>query len=448
MAPPSTPPSSDPTAAVQVPPRAAPVLARADVVVAGGGPAGLAAALAAARTGATVVLCERYGFLGGNFTAASVGTICGLYLPTGSGYDLVVGGIAREVADALVAEGAGMGPVPFKETAVLLYTPWKAKRLADHLVAAEQRIELLLHGLASDVVVEDGRVVALVLATKAGPRAVVGEVFVDCTGDADLVHHADCPTALGPPGERQFASMQFVLQHADPARAFLGLGQLSSLIAEKGAHLSRDGGALLPTGRPGEFIGAMTRVANPDGTPVDPTDLRELTAGELAGRRLAEEAAEFVVGNVPGFEEAFLQDTACQLGIRESRRTVGDFVLTGADVTGQARFPDAIAAAAWPQEYHTTGRGTEYRFLPPGGYYQIPYRALLPRGPSNLLVAGRCISADHHALASARVMATCMALGQAAGTAAALAARGHGSVAEVDVDELRTALLEAGCFLG
>ncbi len=416
-----------------------------DVCVVGAGPAGLGAAIGAARCGARVALIERHAFMGGNFTAASVGSVCGLYYKNGGSFEHVVGGVVDEIVGKLKSQAKAIGPIPFQESAILLYVPWSAKRLFDDLISSEENVDLFLHAVVSEVVVEGGHLQAVVVSSKQGPVAVTAKAFVDCTGDGDLVFFAGGETVMGGPGQRQHASMQFFLQNADQNVALTrGIPNFGEIIAKHGQHLSRDAGALIPTFRPGEFIGAMTRVTNPDGTPIDITDLDQGTWAEIHGRALAEEAARFVIEEVPGFSGAFLSDCAPNVGIRESRRVIGQYVLSGKDVLEGARFEDPVACGAWPQEYHNQGRSTNYVHLPEGSYYQIPYRSLLPLGFDNLFVAGRCISADFDALASVRVMAPSMALGQAAGVGAYLLAR-HGKAPYAD---LRDLLETSGAKLG
>ena len=348
-------------------------------------------------------------------------------------------GFAGEWADAIAAIGLGGGPVPFKETAVFLYVPWAYKFLADRLVTGEPNLTPLLHCSVTDVARTGSTIDAVVVGSKRGPLAVTGSVFVDASGDADVVHHAGLATDLGGPGQRQFPSMQFLMQDVDVAAAYAaGLDKLNKLLQTTGREwgLSRTGGAVLPTPRKGEVYGAMTRIGV-DGHSPDMTDPFEATAAEIAGRAEAEKAGRFLIENMPGFEHAYFADTPTQLGVRETRRARGDYELTGDDVLGAARFDDAIACGAWPQEFHVAGTETQYVWLDEGAYYQVPYRSLLVQGVDNLLVAGRCISATHEALASSRVTGrlSVLANGERAPRPSRLFA-GDGAAAMTVFDEL------------
>jgi hypothetical protein len=425
------------------------VVVDADVVVCGAGSAGLGAALSAAREGARVALVERWPFFGGNATAASLGSICGLYVSRDGTFEHVSSGIAREWAEGLSASGWGLGPIPYKQTAVMPYVPWGYKRLADRLVTAEPNITPLLHSFISGVVMSGDAIEAVIVASKQGPLAVRGRVFVDATGDADIAFHAGANWEMGSTGRLQYPSMQFYMQNADLQEAMAaGLGQLADKIKaayESRSHdLTRAAGAVIPTMRPGEFVGAMTRVARGDGTAPDGTDVFDLTDGEIRGRAIAEEAARFLVDEMPGFQSSFIADTATTLGVRETRHAMGDHVLSFEEAASCTKQPDGVAAATWPFEFHTEGAETRWEYLPDGDWFEVPYRSLLVAGVDNLLVAGRCVSMTHEALASARVTGTCMAIGEGAGVAAAMAVASSSSPREVDGGKLRAELVSRG----
>jgi FAD-dependent oxidoreductase family protein len=426
----------------------------ADVVVVGGGSAGLAAAVSSAQCGARTVLLERYGFFGGNATAAWVGTVCGLYYRAGETNEVLCRGFASRWAEELQASGGAFGPIPYKETAVLLYVPWAYKRQADRWVAAEPGLTPLLHAPVTEAVVTGRMIDAVIIGSKRGPLAVTGKVFIDSSGDADVAFHAGVRTATGGAGQRQFPSMQFLMENVDVQAAYAaGLDRLNELLATEGQkpewNLSRTGGAVLPTFRPGEAVGAMTRIGvGPDRHAPDMTDPFEATEAEMTGRAEAEKAARFLAAHMPGFGEAFLADTPTQLGVRETRRAAGEYELNGDDVLGAGRFDDAVAVGAWPQEFHVAGKETQWVWLEQGAYYQVPYRSLVASGIDNLLLAGRCICATHEALASTRVIAPSMAQGEAAGVAAALAAGKGVPAAAVDVGEVQRVLRERGAFIG
>ena len=432
---------------VLVPEERVPVAADCDVVVVGGGSAGMAAAITAARLGLETALIEEQPFLGGMSTGGCVGTFCGFYHRDASG-DLVrlVGGFAAEVMDRLAAGGQCYGPVPFKTTAAVPYVPWGVKRLYDAMAAAEPNLHLLLHARLVRAVVRGEAIAAVVVATRAGPVAYRAPFFVDATGDAALARAAGAGVERG--DRIQYPSMMFYMQHVDLGRALPALFELNDLLERHFAsdHLPRRTGNLIPTGRPGEVLVAMSRVAI-DGRPVDGADPGELTRGELIGREQADHCAAFLRRHMPGFEEAFLSDTATRLGLRETRRIRGRYRLREEDVLGGRHFDDGVCRGAWPIELHVEDGRTEWQFLDDGLWYTVPYRCLLPEGLDNLAVAGRCVSASREAFASVRVIGPCMGEGQAAAAAVALATSSATSLPRVDPEALRARLASLGVLL-
>ena len=421
-----------------------PVSDQADVAVIGGGSAGMAAAVGAARLGLRTVLVEECGFLGGMSTGACVGTFCGFFYKALNG-DLLplVGGFPREVMDTLVARGMAYGPVPFKETAALPYTPWGLKLLHDELATGTPNLRLYLHARFVHAVTAGRAIEAVVIATRAGLRAIRARYYVDASGEGVLA------VAAGVPGETaetiQFPSVMFYMQNVDLGEAFASLSQLNDLIGEHfiAARLPRKSGNLIPTGRAGEVLVAMSRV-DIDGRPVDGSDADDLTRGEVLGRAQAVRLAEFLCARMPGFARAFLSDAAPRLGIRETRRIRGLYALSEDDVLAARRFTDGICRSAWPIELHAPGGETIWKFLDAGTWYTVPYRCIVPVGMVNLLVVGRCVSATHEGFASVRVIGPCMGEGQAAAIAVHLAAPGNRALPDVDPEQLRACLTERG----
>lgn len=429
---------------VLVPAERVPVAGEADLVVVGGGSAGTAAAVTAARAGLRTVLVDESPFLGGMSTGGAVGTFCGFYYRERNG-DLVrlVGGFAAEVMDALAATGGCYGPVPFKQTAAVPYVPWALKRLYDGLARAEGRLRVLLHARFTRAVTEGGRIDAVVVATRSGPLAFRAPYFVDASGDGELARAAGAVVERG--AEIQYPSMMFYMQHVDLGAALPHLFELNDLIERhfEQEGLPRRSGNLIPTGRPGEVLVAMSRVAI-DGRAVDAGDADELTLGEMLGREQAERCAGFLRRRMPGFADALVSDTAPRLGVRESRRVRGRYALSGDDVLGGRKFPDGICRAAWPVELHVADGRTDWRFLDDGLWYTVPYGCLVPVGVENLLVAGRCISATREGFGSVRVIGPCMGEGQAAALAVAVAGRRGDALGAVDVDRVRDRLAALG----
>jgi hypothetical protein len=437
---------------ISVPGRDIPVLADADVVVAGGGPSGFAAAITAARDGLQVILIERYGFLGGLATAGGVGTICGLYLHHPDRVEQLIGGFAAELTSDLTARGGAFGPIMREGFTALLYNPWQMKRLCDDWIEREKNINLLLHSTVADAVVSDGAIRALLIASPEGLKAVTGRIFIDATGDAALAVASGVPTAKGDnAGAVMNPTMMFFTQGMDFALyQEKGMPVLNDRIKEtikdKKYPLTVSQGLVIPTFRPGEAIIKLSSLAR-NGHSLDGSLIADITYAELKGRKDAEIAMEFLNKEIPGFAGAFLSDTAVQVGIRETRRIVGRYVLTQEDVLAGRIFEDVICLCSWPLELWEGGSEPRMVFLPEGRYYGIPYRSLMSREINNLLVTGRAISMDHGALASARVMGPCLAEGQAVGKACALSLSSGQSPDKIAIGKLHEALAKDGARL-
>jgi hypothetical protein len=435
-----------------------PLLADADVCVVGSGSAGSTAAIAAARAGASVVLVEKLPFLGGTSTAV-LDTFYGFWTPSDAPRK-VVGGIADDVVAGLRA----LGPVVERPNTYGAGTG--VTYLAEHLKVVWEElvtgagVSVLLHAMLQDAVVDgDGRVRSIVVATKAGLGRIVARTFIDASGDADLCAFAGFGfETAGELDPAQTLTTTFRMANVDRARrSTIGTAELHALIAEAAADgfdLPRREGSDHVTPIDGVTATIMTRLEPnerrpDDGRIVNTTDPFFLTAAEIAGRRQALEYARFLVERVPGYEAASLVALGTQIGIRETRRVFGDARLTRDDVLTARQFDDQIGLCGAPIEDHRAGPDTRWAYLPPGSAVGIPYGTLVVRDAVNVLVAGRCFSATHDAHASVRSMAQCMAMGQAAGTAAAMAAGRiqSGAVRAIDVAGLRSRLAADGAIL-
>jgi hypothetical protein len=431
-----------------------PLLARADVVVVGAGAAGSTAAIAAARGGASVLLLEKSAFLGGTSTTV-LDTFYGFWTP-GAAARKVVGGIADDVVKALRRRGPVLErPNTYGAGIGITYLPDHLKVAWEDLATAAG-VRVLVHAFVQDAVSHDGRVEEAVVATKAGLARIAGRVFVDASGDADLCAFAGFGfEQAGELAPAQTLTTTFRLVNVDAARrGAVPTAELHRLMAEAAASgaydLPRREGSDHSTPVEGMTATVMTRlpsVEERDGRLVGATDPELLSRREIEGRRQALEYVRFLVERVPGYERAALASLSSQVGVRETRRVQGDYRLPRDDVLAARQFPDQIGLCGAPIEDHGAGAGTRWHYLPAGEAVGIPFRTLLVRDAANVLVAGRCFSATHDAHAAVRSMAQCMAMGQAAGTAAALAVAAGCDPREVPVARLRERLRAAGAIL-
>jgi len=401
----------------------------------------LCAAVAAAQEGADTLLIERYGFLGGMATAGLINP----FMPYYTGGEQIIEGLFQQIIDRL--EAAGGWSHRQDEWARDAFDPEIMKLVAQDM-AEEAGVRLRLHTMVVDASSKDGHVGQVLLASKSGLEAAEAAIFIDATGDGDLAARAGAQYEQGRPedGLSQPMTLMFRMAGVDeecmPSREAINrlydeakaTGQIDN---------PRENVLWFYTTRPGEIHFNTTRVVRRDGT-----SAADLTAAELEARRQVKQMVKFLTAKVPGFANAYLSATGTQIGVRESRRILGEYVLTAEDVLGARKFADGIARGCYDIDIHSpTGTGTVIKSLPAGESYDIPYRCLCPRGFDNLLVAGRPISATHQAHSSVRIMPIAAAVGEAAGTAAAMGIAQKQSVTTVDVAQLRERLRQRGANL-
>ena len=431
----------------------------ADVLVVGGGAAGLAAACTAARQGLKVVLLERYGFCGGAAVAGLSGTVCGLYLarPEAAGKpEKIVFGFVDEFISTMNRRNGLTGPIRYGDTWTLVHEPLAWRETGDELVQ-RHGVHVIYHATVIGVHMDGGERVEGVRAyTKQGVIDIRATITIDASGDADLFAMADLPTHVGLDGKVQNPTMIFRMGNVDVER-FLGSYGGNSIMPDAVSQAIIDANAagtyklprakvfLFPTPRDNELLCNCTRIIGRDGRELNPLIAADLTEAEIEGRRQARQYQEFFRANLTGCENAILSDTGVQVGVRQTRQIAGMDTLKNEDVESGRKRADAIARSAWPIELHS-GVKPRLSWLY-DDYYDIPLACFVPPQGESLLATGRCLSAQHEAMASARVTAQCFSYGHAIGHAAALSVKENMPVRQLRASDVRTLLNKDGACL-
>lgn len=429
----------------------------ADVLVVGAGAAGVAAAVASARQGLQVVLVERYGFCGGGAVAGLSGTVCGLYQATQNADAAprqVVFGFADEFVRLLETRGGLTPPMRYGKTWTRVHDPLMWREAADHLLR-EAGVRIFFHTVISGALLEGDRVAGATAWSKQGPVELRARLCIDASGDADLVAMSGFDSFVGDNGTVQNPTMIFRLGAVDTARFVAAYGadtilpeEVSALLRKhhgNGYDLPRSKIWLFTTTRPGELLCNCTRVMGADGRELNTLDARDFTDAELEGRLQVREYARFFREHLRGCENAYVVDTGVQVGVRQTRQARGVATLANADILHGRKFADGIARSPWPIELHSGARPrVEWLF---DDWYEVPFGCFVPARGEGLLTAGRCLSAEHEAVASARVTAQCFSYGQAIGLAAALCLESNLQPRALPGQAVREALNRAGARL-
>jgi hypothetical protein len=428
-----------------------------DVLVAGGGAAGVAAAVTVARQGLQVTLVERYGFCGGGAVAGMSGTVCGLYQASNDATAdprQVVFGFADEFVRLLESRNGLTPPMRYGKTFTRVHDPLVWRDAADHLLRSAG-VRVLFHTLIIDVLLEGDHVTGAIAWSKQGRLRISAKLVIDATGDADVVAMAGFPSFVGDEGRVQNPTMIFRMLGVDTARFGREYGDdtimpahITELLKEsngKGYVLPRAKIWLFTTTRPGELLCNCTRIIGPDGRELNTLLAADFTDAEIEGRLQIREYARFFREHLAGCESSFINDSGVQVGVRQTRQAQGLQTLMNDDVLQARKFDDGIARSPWPIELHTGSRPRVEWIV--DDFYEVPYKCFVPQRGEGLLVAGRCLSAQHEAVASARVTAQCFSYGHAIGLAAATCVHDNVTPRQLTGVEVRERLNRDGARL-
>ena len=404
------------------------VLADVDVLVVGGGAAGVAAATVAAEAGKSVILLERYGFCGGAAVAGMSGTICGMYLASDrlNRPEQVVFGFTERFRSALEARGGVTAPQIYGKTFTVTHDPLVWRDAADSFLE-QAGVQVLFHTVVTGVLMDGDTYKGVVVESNAGRSTIHAKRIVDASGDAAVIARAGHRYVFGDNGRIQNPTMFFRIGNVEMERylAYYGADticppKVTAAIQQANASgdydLPRHKIWIFPTTRPNELMVNATRLSGRDGRMLNVIDPKDFTEAEILGRHQVREYARFLANFVPGCEKSYVVDTGVEAGIRQTRSIVGLETLRNDDVVSGRKRDDSICRVPWPIELHSGDKPKLHWLL--DDYYDVSYRTLVPEAGENIIVAGRCLSAEHEALASARVTAQCFEYGHAAAVAA------------------------------
>jgi hypothetical protein len=430
-----------------------PVVADVDVLVVGAGAAGVAAATVAAEAGKTVILVEKYGFCGGAAVAGLSGTICGLYLATDRRRppEQVVYGFTERFRVRLTARGGLTDPQLYGKTWTSAHDPLMWRETADDLLQAAG-VRILFHTAVTDVLMDGDVHRGVVVQSNAGRAVIRARRTIDASGDAAVVARAGHRYVFGDDGKIQNPTMFFRIGNVDMDRYLDYYGEdticppkVTDAIVAARAHgydLPRQKIWMFQTTRPRELMVNATRLSGRDGRMLNVIDPVDFTEAEIVGRQQVRQYARFLAEHVPGCEDSYVVDTGVEAGVRQTRSIVGVETLSNDDVLAARKREDGVCRVPWPIELHDGDRPKLHWLL--DDYYEVPYLSLVPESGENIIVAGRCLSAEHEALASARVTAQCFEYGHAAGVAVVMSLNDDTPFREIDAQSVRSVMAANG----